>query len=76
MPRQTSYRPKRPFMIMAVDETGNDMLRVTPKGCKWVDWDGSKYATREEAQAEIDRLNLLRPAKVVEIIEETRFTTR
>lgn len=79
-------RPKKPFMIYRDNGDGNDFLRCTygrPKydtdlppqitSVKWVDWEGSKFSTKEEAERIIERLTSLRGATVIEIIEEHRY---
>ncbi len=65
-------KPKKPFMIEG-GPTGNDLLRITPKGAKWVAWEGSQYATREEAEAAIKSRNILHPATVIEVLDQVRL---
>jgi len=73
-------KPKRPFMIAK----GNDFAHVTYVGSivtkesmrvKWVDWEGTKWATRDEAQVFLDSdmtAHLFEGAEVIEILEESR----
>jgi len=77
-------KPKNPFMIERNDASGNDYYRVLmsdanngPRG-KWVDWDGTQFATFQEAQQIIIQhlLDALHGAKVIEIIDQTRRTIR
>ena len=65
-------KPKKPFMIEG-GPTANEFLRITPTGrVKWVDWDGSQYSTKEDAQKALDGVNLLHPARIIEILDYVR----
>ena len=65
-------KPKRPFMIEG-GPSGMDFLRITPKGrVRWVDWEGNKWATKEEAEEAMNSVNLLYSAKIIEIQDEIR----
>lgn len=75
MPQVTRH-PRNRFMIYREDGDGNDFARVHKTlrmFVDWQDWEGSKFATKEEAEAFITELQQLKGAKVIEIIEETRF---
>ena len=64
-------RPRKPFMIAKGDDfalldTYAEHFR------KWVDWDGTRFATKEEAEQAITRESELAGATVIEIIQKTR----
>lgn len=66
-------KPKKPFMI----ERNDDCYRVFmsdanngPRG-KWVNWDGTKFQTKTEAEQIIVQHGLV-DAKVIEILDEIR----
>jgi len=74
-------KPRKPFMIERNNEFAHisyrasgrvslDNMRVT-----WVDWDGSRWATKEEAQIFLDDPStsaLFEGAEVIEVLEEIR----
>lgn len=80
-------KPKKPFMIerdgRQFGKPGDDFalisipakLPVSPVLKRWVDWDGSRFATKAEAQKIIDTLKL-DGAQVIEIIDEVRMRVR
>ena len=75
-------RPRKPFMIERNPNRdlpdGDDYAKIRKDGSfqKWVDWEGSQFATEEEAQAIIDANPILKDegCKVVEILEYVRAT--
>lgn len=71
----------KPYMIMREDGDGNDFATIyrfrfiaedVPAFKEWVDWEGTKFATKEEAQIIIDHNPFLEGATVIEVLEETR----
>lgn len=77
-------RPKKPFMIERGNELAHiryyqsivtrDNLRV-----KWVDWEGTQFATKAEAQIFLDDPStaaLFEGAVVIEILDQVRSTSR
>lgn len=66
-------KPNKPFMI----EKGNDLAvvyRSITSGYQhvdWVGWDGTKFATREDAEKAIRNCGYT-DAQVIEILDEQR----
>lgn len=68
-------KPSNPFMI----EVGNEFAKVYPANLirpyRLVDWEGDKFATREEAQTAI-LICKIPSAQVIEILDEVRTTIK
>lgn len=82
-------KPKKPFMIerdgRQFGKPGDDFALIRYKDnivsdenmrVRWVDWDGSRYATKAEAQFIIDNTPGMEGAQVIEIIDEVRMRVR
>lgn len=82
---QRTWKPRKPFMIerdgKAAGAPGDDFARITFNAAtgrtvvKWKDWEGSRYATFLEAMDAMRDAGI-ESARVIEIIEETRASSR
>jgi hypothetical protein len=64
-------KPKKPFMVEV--NNGSSYLRKTPVRVRAVDWDGTQFATSEEAEAVCNVYRALWPdARVIEIMDVLR----
>ena len=71
-------KPRKPFMIEHLMKRGNCFAVVyktmTPgfyQHVDWVDWDGTKFGSREDAEAAI-RTCGYKSAHVIEVLDEIR----
>lgn len=68
-------KPKKPFMVM----NGNDFATFKKGRIQgeiiWDNWDGTHFATEEEAQAMIDDY-AMEGSEIIEVLEEIRTTIR
>lgn len=75
-------KPRKPFMIERTGKNNGDDFAVVAKDrpgeyhhVDWVDWDGTQFATRDDAEAAI-RTCGYKSAQVIEILDQIRTTIR